>query len=247
MTINKTETPIFACHSLLYIAVSYYVRSLLIRCAVHISFLFFFFLMHILDWNGNGEREKKADCWHEHVVDIWKLEKISVLLLKRCSVQNHTNNLCVVFFSASRKGAPWIFWMGKKCRTQFLFHAERKIKWIPLKQNTKNGTKNTNSTHYCCIHIYITWNPSENQSKNIICNCHSSLLMYVCMRFRIWLFRVREILSLFLALSLCRSLQWHYMQSNTWLWFDVQSNCIPFQWERKFNSHLSLRYTRTIK
>lgn len=31
--------------------------------------------------------------------------------------------------------------------------------------------------------------------------------------------------------------QWHYMQSNTWLWFDVQSNCIPFQWKRKFNSN----------
>lgn len=61
--------------------------------------------------------------------------------------------------------------------------------------------------------------------------------------------RMRPKASIFLlfSLSLPLSTQWHYMQSNTWLWFDVQSNCIPFQWERKFNSHLSPVDTSTKK
>lgn len=70
---------------------------------------------------------------------------MSVLLLKRCSVQNHTNNLRMLcFFLASRNGVAKNHLDGKTCRTQFSFDAERKIKWIPLKQNAKkNGTKNT--------------------------------------------------------------------------------------------------------
>lgn len=142
--------------------------------------------------------------------------------------------VCCVFFWHQEMGWPKIIWMGKLVEHNFPSMQKGKLNGFHWSKMLKKWNKEYYSTHTYSVYYRFQVHPSRNQSKNIICNCHSLFVMHVCMRFRAWLFRIS------LSRSLACSLQWHYMQSNTWLWFDVQSNCIPFQWERKFNSHLPL-------
>lgn len=166
--------------------------------------------------------EKKiCDCWHRtrRWLENWRKCQCCQVTWHSCS--NHSNNLLFSLLMIEGAGTgKKIIWMGKMSNTiWFSFHTKRKIKWILLSQTLKIGAHLQTHTHTYKQPDTILENPYRNRNNNIICNCHSFTFAW-------------DIQGLVLRV------QWHYMQqSNTWLWFDVQSNCIPFQWERKFNSN----------
>lgn len=137
------KTPIFACH--LLFALQFHALKEIF--SEFISFSLFDVFTSLIGM-ATGEKNKRVDCWHEHVVDVWKLEKMSVVL-KRCSARNYTNNHLresCVFFGHHEKGAKHHL-DGKNVEHNFASMRKRKLNWFRWSKMQK---KERNKEYYFC-------------------------------------------------------------------------------------------------